>query len=410
MIRAVLTFLMILLTLPAAAQEFRALARVIPEGSALRDAPGGGADLVLALSQAVPFRVFTLDDPARVVVDFREVAWDGMTSDFDTAGPVEAVQTGGALQAGWSRMVLRLALPLKVTEAAMETDPTDGTAIVHLRMEPVSQEVFAGTAGAPPGVTTLVTPGLVAPGPEHSQIPRQDGGQRLIVVLDPGHGGVDPGAQRGGHDEADLVLIFARELREMLVRTGRFEVILTRESDSFVPLPTRVSIARAARADLFISLHADALAEGRATGATVYTLSDTASDAASAALAEHHDRADLLAGIDLTGSDDVVAGVLMDLARLDTDPRSEALADALVAGISAGGGGMHSHPHSEAGFSVLKAADIPSVLVELGFMSEPSDLANLLDPEWRAAVQAGIRDAILGWAAGDAAAAALRRQ
>jgi N-acetylmuramoyl-L-alanine amidase len=115
-------------------------------------------------------------------------------------------------------------------------------------------------------------------------------------VLDPGHGGVDPGAVRGDHTEADLVLTFARELAEALRRTGRVDVVMTREADVFVPLPTRVTLARAAGADALISIHADAVAEGRARGATAYTLSDTASDAASAALAEQHDRADLCRG------------------------------------------------------------------------------------------------------------------
>ncbi|WP_430449009.1 N-acetylmuramoyl-L-alanine amidase [Rhodophyticola sp.] len=405
MIRAVLSFLMIWLATPALAQDFRALARVLPADSSLSDVAGGGARMGLALSQAVPFRVFTLDDPARVVVDFREVAWEGLSVDFDAADAVAGVETGGALEPGWSRMVLELSRPLAVAQAAMETDPADGTATVHLRLDPTSPEAFAETAGAPPGVATLV-----APAAGEMARPRQSGTGMLVVVLDPGHGGLDPGAQRDGHDEADLMLVFARELRETLVRSGRFEVILTRESDVFVPLPTRVSIARAAGADLFISLHADALAEGRATGATVYTLSATASDEASAALAERHDRADLLAGIDLSGSDDVVAGVLMDLARLETDPRSDALADALVAGIAAAEGDLHSRPRLEAGFTVLKAADIPSVLVELGFMSEPEDLANLVDPVWRALMQATMRDAILEWAVEDAAAATLLRQ
>ena len=406
MIRAILTFLVIsILGAAAQAQEFRALARVLPETSRAQDTSRGGAEMVLAITQAVPFRVFTLDDPARVVVDFREVAWDGLGPEFDAADTITSVETGGALEAGWSRMVLRLAEPMRVTLAAMATDPSDGTARVRIGMVPIDAETFAAEAGAPPGVATLVAPVATVPG-----LARQDGAERLVVVLDPGHGGVDPGAQRDGHDEADLMLIFARELRETLVRSGRFDVILTRESDTFVPLPTRVTIARAAGADLLLSLHADALAEGRATGATVYTLSETASDEASAALAERHDRADLLAGVDLSGSDDVVADVLMDLARRETDPRSGALADALVAAISQAEGDLHSRPRLEAGFTVLKAADIPSVLVELGFMSEPSDLANILDPDWRAAFQATIRDAILEWAVTDAAAAALLRQ
>jgi N-acetylmuramoyl-L-alanine amidase len=234
------------------------------------------------------------------------------------------------------------------------------------------------------------------------------GGGPVTVVLDPGHGGIDPGAEADGQTEADLILTFARVLKEELVRDGGFSVVMTREDDSFVPLEARTSIARAAEADVFISLHADALAEGEATGATVYVLSDDATDEAAQALAERHDRDDLLAGVDLTGTDDLVATVLMDMARTETTPRMERLASALAASIQDAGLKMHRHPIQAAGFSVLKSPDIPSVLVEVGFMSSPRDLARLQDPAWRtemaAAITAGLRD----WAAEDAALAGAR--
>jgi N-acetylmuramoyl-L-alanine amidase len=161
---------------------------------------------------------------------------------------------------------------------------------------------------------------------------------------------------------------------------------------------------------LFISIHADALAEGRAEGATVYTLSDTASDAASAALAEQHDRADLLEGIDLAGTEDAVANVLMDLARTETAPRARAFADLLVQEIEVAGVQLHPRPRGEAGFTVLKAADMPSVLLEIGFLSDAGDLQNILDPVWREQMQGAITAAILEWAERDAARSALLRQ
>ena len=231
----------------------------------------------------------------------------------------------------------------------------------------------------------------------------------MVVVLDPGHGGIDPGAERDGLRESDLMLTFAFELREALRRAG-FEVVLTREEDVFVSLDARVRVARAAGADVFLSLHADALPDGGAAGATVYTLAEEASDAASAALAERHDRADLLAGVDLTGQDDLIARVLMSVARTETTPRSERLADALVARITERTGRMHRRPHQWAGFSVLRAPDIPSVLVELGFMSNPRDLANLQDPAWRAGFAAAVVAALQDWAVADAAEAPLRRR
>lgn len=400
--RAVLILILALLPGLAAAQGFGALARVIA-GESRVAAADGGISVTLGLSQPVPFRVFTLADPWRVVVDFREVLWDGLPPGFggDVAG-LARLETGAALDPGWSRMILTLDAPMAPRSAAMTTDPETGAATVVLGLEPVAPAAFRAAAGLPPGVSAELAPAPAAPPA------RQDG--RLVVVLDPGHGGVDPGAVRGDHTEADLVLRFARELAELLRRTGRVEVVLTREADSFVPLPARVTIARAAQADALISIHADALAEGRARGATVYTLAETASDAASAALAEQHDRADLLQGIDLSRSDDVVAGVLMDLARVETAPRAEALANGLVAAMEAGGLRLHGRPRGEAAFTVLRAADIPSVLLEIGFMSEPADLENILDPDWRARMQAAIAAGILSWAEADAARARLLRQ
>ncbi|MFV1876301.1 N-acetylmuramoyl-L-alanine amidase [Nioella sp.] len=392
-----------MVALPAAAQDLRALARVLAEGSRLED---DGRDVVLdlALTQAVPYRVFVLDDPARVVLDFREVNWAALGPELDASSHVTGLAMGRG-DAGWSRMVLTLDRPMEIAQAGMQTDDTDGTAQVQLRLSPVSQAAFTDLAAhTPPGVRLPPVP--VA----DSALPVRVEGGPIMIALDPGHGGVDPGAQRRGQDEADLMLIFAIELREVLLRSGLFDVVLTREGDWFVSLPERVTIARSAGARAFLSLHADALEAGRARGATVYTLSETASDAASEALAEAHDRADLLAGVDLAGSDDEVAGVLLDLARLETAPRSAALADHIVAGLDRAGANLHRHPRLEAGFSVLKAADIPSVLVELGFISDPEDLANLLDAEWRARVQEAIRDALVAWAAEDQAQNALLRQ
>lgn len=386
----------------AAAQGFGAFARVLAEDSRVV-AAGGGVDVEIALTQAVPFRVFTLDNPARLVVDFREVFWDDLAN-RRLPPPIAGMQTGAAPGSGWSRMVMTLSEPLLPQVAAMRTDPVTGGASVTLRLRPVAAEDFVAAAGAPPGVEAGLRADLAVPAPQARDT------DRFIVVLDPGHGGVDPGAVRGNRTEAELVLAFARELRDALRRTGRVEVLLTRDADIFVPLPTRVTIARAAEADLFLSIHADALAEGRAEGATIYTLSDTASDAASAALAEQHDRADLIAGVDLAGTDDEIAGVLMDLARVQTAPRSRAFADTLVSHLGAAALQLHPRPRGEAGFSVLKAADIPSVLLEIGYLSDEGDLQNILDPAWRARMQAAITSAVLAWADADAAQRSLLRQ
>ena len=410
MIRAVLILLMglavpMLAPVALPAQEFRALARVNWADSHLVDA-GNGVELRLALSQAVPWRAFTLAAPGRLVLDFRELAFDGLAPGFDATDAVAAVRPL-AFRPGWSRLVLDLDQRLVIEQAGMQTDGGTGAAVLTLRLRRTDRGTFAAAAGAPPSAQFDLPEAMPARADPRL---RQDGRGPLHVVLDPGHGGVDPGAVRGAHTEAELTLAFAREFAEVLLRSGRFEVTLTRDGDLFVPLPTRVTIARTAGADLFISLHADALPEGRAHGATVYTLAAEASDAATARLAERMSRADILAGVDLAGSDDTVAGVLMDLAWQDTAPRADRLAEALVDGIAAARGELHPTPRLEADFAVLRAADIPSVLVELGFMSSPRDLQNLLDPDWRARMQAGMRDAILDWALHDAAEAELLRQ
>ncbi len=387
----------------AAGQEMSALARVDAAGSAITDAQGGIV-LRLALSQPVPYRVRHLDRPRRLVVDFREVDWRGIDiAALDRSARVSAVQAG-RLRPGWSRLVLELAGPQILRQAEMTDDPLTGRAMLRLRLVPVSRSEYAAqSVDAQSALWGLPAPRKLPP-PRR----RQDGSRPLRVVLDPGHGGIDPGAQVDGTVEARLMLTFAREVQAVLRRAG-MQAVLTRSDDSFVPLEARITRARAARADVMLSLHADALAEGRATGAAVYTLSENASDRAAQLLAERHDRADLLAGVDLKGQDDAIAGVLMDLARTDTAPRSDALASALVAGLRRADLPLHKHAHQTAGFSVLKAPDFPSALIELGFLSSPRDLARLTDPEWRARAAAAIADALTRWAEADAANAALLR-
>lgn len=361
-----------------------------------------GTELTLDLSQGVPWRAFTLTDPPRLVADFREVDWTG--ADGEEMTQSEAVKTlrMGAFSAGWSRLVAVLNAPMIIDQAGMRVDEASGRASLAVTLRQSTADDMLAVSGAPhdprwdlPQIT-LAAP---ADGPADP----------LRIVLDPGHGGIDPGAERGGVREADLMLTFARELRDVLRRAG-YEVMLTRDDDVFISLEARVAAAHDARADVFISLHADAIEEGIAHGASVYMLDEKASDAASAALAERHDRDDILAGLDLSGSDDRIADVLLDLARLDNSPRSLSLAEHLLGGIENAVGEVHKRPLRRAGFSVLKAADIPSVLIELGFLSTERDRTNLQDPYWRAGMAAGIRDGIVEWAIKDAALSRLRRQ
>jgi N-acetylmuramoyl-L-alanine amidase len=308
----------------------------------------------------------------------------------------------GLFRPGWSRLVLELDGPFLVGLAEMATGGNG--ARVTVRMMPADASAFAAAAAEPEPA------GWALPDPVATAVPRDRGAGPLIVVLDPGHGGIDPGAERKGLTEAGLMLDFARELKELLLRSGLFEVVMTRDTDIFVPLETRISIARAQNADVLISLHADALEEGEAVGAVIYTLSGAASQAAAATLAERHDRDDLLAGVNLAGQDDLVATVLMDMARTETAPRTAMLATALQEAMTKADLKMHRVPLQSAGFSVLKSPDIPSVLIELGFLSSARDLARLTDDKWRARMAGAIRDGLITWAGKDAALQGLRRR
>ena len=391
---------LVLLTLfPVAAQDLTALARLDPARSALVD-DGDGIAINLGLSQPVPWRVRLLDGPPRAVLDFREVDWTGIATIPRTSSRIGDLRAG-SYRPGWSRLVVELSGPFTVASAVMQTD---GPTTVRLRLAPAAQADFAAAAALPD------PDGWALPDPADLPPPQRRGDGPVIVVLDPGHGGIDPGAERDGVTEAQLMLTFARELKEVLLRDGGFNVVMTREEDIFVPLETRISIARAAGAHVMLSLHADALAEGEAEGATLYLLADEASDEAARALAERHDRDDLLSGVDLSAQDDLVATVLMDMARTETAPRTERLAVALEGAIKGEGLKMHRRPIQSGGFSVLKSPDIPSILIEAGFMSSKADLDRLRDPEWRARLAGAIRDGLTLWLREDAALSALRRQ
>lgn len=396
--RVLISVLLVWLSmLSASAQDLSALARFDPARSALTDR-GDGIDLTLGLSQPVPWRVRVLAEPPRLVVDFREVDWSAIDKLTHDSAHVRGLRAG-IFRPGWSRLVLELDGPYAVSTAAMTTAPDT---VVALHLQPTDAASFADAAAQPePQDWALPPPAALPPQPER-------GKGVLTVVIDPGHGGIDPGAERDGQTEADLMLTLGRELKETLLRDGGFNVTLTREDDVFVPLETRTSIARSAKADVFIALHADAISEGEATGATIYRLAEDASDEAAKALAERHDRDDLLAGVDLREQDDLVATVLMDMARTETNPRIDRLTLALKDAIMAADIKMHRHPVQQADFSVLKSPDIPSVLLEAGFLSSEADLKHLNDPEWRARLTEALRDGLKAWAKGEAALSALR--
>jgi len=214
------------------------------------------------------------------------------------------------------------------------------------------------------------------------------------VVLDPGHGGLDSGtiAPSTGDNEKTIVLDFALKLRDKLEKTGKYRVAMTRSDDHFVPLADRVRFARTNQAALLISIHADALAhrDTKGHGATVYTLSETASDTEAARLADAENRADLIAGVDLSAEPDDVTDILIDLAQRETKSFSMQFARGLVSEVKTSAR-LNERPLKAAGFRVLTAPDVPSVLVELGFVTNPQDLKLLTSDAWRGRVADSIK-------------------
>jgi len=334
--------------------------------------------LVMDFSRTIDLHAFTLADPYRVVIDIPQVIFRLPPKTGESGrGLIKAFRFGLVMQGG-SRLVLDLAKPVRIDKASVIEAAEGDPARLVLDLVATDRESFLRKIA--------LTNRLVGP-----ELPRADrpqatsGDPRPLVVLDPGHGGIDTGTKSsGGELEKDIVLNVALRLRDRLEKDGKCRVLMTRTDDTFVPLADRVRVARGAGASLFVSVHADALPrrEGDAQGASVYTLSETASDSEAARLAEKENRADVIAGVDLKTEPDDVAGILIDLAERETKSFSLQFAHKLVGELKTATR-LHKTPLKSAGFRVLRAPDVPSVLVELGYVSNRQDLQSLLSEPWR---------------------------
>jgi N-acetylmuramoyl-L-alanine amidase len=348
--------------------------------------------VVFSLSRSVVARVFALADPYRLVIDLPQV-------DFQL--PARAGETGhglikafrfGLMMKGGSRIVLDLAGPVRVEKSSILDAAGD---------QPIRLVLELAAIGREPFLHAIALDNRVDPGREMSRKIEREAAQpgddsRPVIVLDPGHGGIDEGAHGPtGEAEKTVVLDFALMLRDKIERIGKYRVEMTRSDDTFVALADRVQVARARRAQLFISLHCDALArgEGDAQGATVYTLSDDASDAEAARLAETENRADIIAGVDLSREPNAIADILIDLAQRETRAFSAHFARAAVDDLK-NSVRLHKPPLKSAGFRVLKAPDVPSVLIELGFVSNRADFKQLISDTWRSQATDSVAHAI----------------
>jgi N-acetylmuramoyl-L-alanine amidase len=397
--------------------------------------------IVLSLTKPVSFSAFTLAEPNRVVVDLPEVGWQLPPEPLPAATGVFERLRYGLFKPGNSRIVFDIHTPATITQAFV-LEPQGGHPYrLVVDLTPASRQEFLRSVGAqpirvagpppkpaeqrpglaPPPVAAPPTPATTVakagaadaaatppslspragvqdqpspfrlaprkPEPKHRNGPH-------IIVIDAGHGGVDPGTIGvSGTYEKHVTLAMARELKKQLEATGRFKVVLTRDRDVFIRLRDRVQIARDAKAELFISIHADTIKNKAIRGPAVYTLSEKASDLEAAELADQENKADLIAGIDLSHETPEVTNILIDLAQRESMNESARFAAALIDQLKATTTVLRN-THRFAGFAVLKAPDVPSVLLELGFLSNPVDEKSLRSQAYRGQLASAVTKAL----------------
>lgn len=348
--------------------------------------------IVFDLSRKVDMRAFALADPYRLVIDLPQMRFQLPPQAGEAGKGLVKAFRFGLMKKGGSRIVLDLTAPVRLDKSFVLDPSDDQPARLVLDLSAIDRPAFLRAVAFDNRPRTDLG-AVPKPGSEGAGAPNDS---RPVIVLDPGHGGIDEGAHAAtGEAEKDVVLDFALMLRDKLEQSGKYHVEMTRSDDTFIALTDRVQFARTHRAQLFISLHCDALArgEGDAQGATVYTLSDHASDAEAARLAEAENRADIIAGVDLSSEPNEIADILIDLAQRETRSFTTHFARALVGDLK-NAIRLHKQPLRSAGFRVLKAPDVPSVLVELGFVSNRADFQELMSEAWRARAADSITHAV----------------
>jgi N-acetylmuramoyl-L-alanine amidase len=368
--------------------------------------------VVISLTERSDYRVFTLADPYRVVIDMSEVDWKVPSGTKLQGQGLVAGMRYGLFKAGTSRVVLDLMEPSEVARAEF-VPPDKGEPLrLLIDLRPVADTQFRAqlktstvaysaiaaiapvtkpartSSGAGSGTGALGAGGSAAKQP--TEEPKRG---KPLIVIDPGHGGIDPGAVGATINEKQLTLAVAKALKKELEDTGNFRVLLTRSRDVYIPLRERFGLAREKGADLFISLHADSHNNPLTRGASVYTLSEKASDAESEALAAKENKSDIIAGVDLSKQSNVVSNILIDLAQRDTKNMSTRFASLLVRELK-DQTMLLGNTHRFAGFAVLKAPDVPSVLIEMGYISSSKDEALLSSSGHQKKLARAVRQAV----------------
>jgi N-acetylmuramoyl-L-alanine amidase len=344
---------------------------------------------ILDLDKTITFQAFTLADPYRVVVDIPQISFQLAPGTGNAGRGLVKAFRYGLVMPGGSRLVLDLAGPAKIANSYVLEAANGQPPRLVLELEEVDRANFVqllSPESRPELKPTVVEAKAAVAMPDAAAAakPVEPQDARPLIVIDPGHGGIDNGTQSSGEMEKNLVLGFGLALRDRIEKSGKYRVVMTRTDDTFIPLNDRVKVARNRSAALFVSIHADALPrrEGDAQGATIYTLSDKASDAEAERLAEAENKADAIGGVNLTDEPTEVADILIDLAQRETRTFANRFARLLMGEMKTTVR-MHKHPLKSAGFRVLKAPDVPSVLVELGYVSNKGDLEHLMSEDWR---------------------------
>jgi len=360
---------------------------------------------VADLTNPVSYTVYVLPDPYRVVIDMPGVRFDLPPGIGEQARGLIGAYRYGEVEPGKSRIVIDTVGPVLIEKSFIVEPQAGQPARIVVDLVQTTEEAFRKTYQAEAPVSDQAIADAASPvprpkpGTEPAPVPVKKLAQapkkgRKTIVIDPGHGGIDPGAiGLKKTREKDVVLAFALSLRDVLAKTGDYNVVLTRTTDTFLSLRDRVRIARDNEADLFIALHADKVRGPEARGATIYTLSEKASDAEAEELAHKENRADIIGGIDLATESEEVTGILIDLVQRESKNHSVFFAKKAVAEMR-DVTGFTGKPLRSAGFVVLKAPDVPSVLVELGYLSSKHDETQLASPQWQDGVAAAMGRAV----------------
>ncbi len=374
--------------------------------------------VVLDFNRKTDFRVFHLANPPRIVIDMEPAQWHIAKAQFMLNGLLKGYRSG-SLEDGLTRVIFDLNKPAVISEAyTLPAKEFEKDRLV-VDLTPSTQNLFDGKLSdvfgnrdlAGPGAAPKFTSGyaemenntmraIAAPAnpvmaPAAYMAPRDplSGKQhkRYTIVVDAGHGGEDPGASGpGGIKEKNITLAIAKEIERQLQETGRYNVVLTRDRDVYIKLRERVDISRRVKGDLFISIHADKIGRTGVRGASIYTLSERASDAETQRLADDENNSGVVAGVDLASESQDVAGILLDLAMREKMNDSKLLSHYLESAFMSNNVRLLPNSHRAAGFAVLKAPDVPSVLIETGFLSNMDEAKLLTTPQFQRSIATAI--------------------